>query len=168
MSHALQRAVGLSPFQLRRLSRLSSICKNSVVAVARMLPSSLNENFPHDPSLAVRCHRNRRRSGDRRQRPHFEPVDKAIRAGDYKRSDQCVVARDGKLVYEAYFDEGGAQARRDARSATKTPWPACWPASPSPIARGLAGAQAPILPYLRRQAPAAEPRPAPSSSPSRT
>ena len=52
--------------------------------------------------------------------PRFEPVDKSIRAGDYKQVTSVLVARDGRLVYEAYFDEGGAQARRNTRSATKT------------------------------------------------
>lgn len=50
----------------------------------------------------------------------FDAVDKAIRAGEFKQITSVIVARDGKVLYEAYFDEGGAQARRNTRSATKT------------------------------------------------
>ena len=45
--------------------------------------------------------------------PRFEPVDRAIRAGDYKQVTSVLVARDGRLLYEAYFDAGGAQALID-------------------------------------------------------
>ncbi|WP_374358438.1 serine hydrolase domain-containing protein [Thermomonas sp.] len=89
--------------------------------------------------------------------PRFEPVDKAIRAGDYKQVTSVLVARDGKLVYEAYFDEGGAQARRNTRSATKT---VAGMLAGIAIADGkLAGAQAPILPYLRDKLPLQNPDP---------
>ena len=89
--------------------------------------------------------------------PRFEPVDKAIRAGDYKQVTSVLVARDGKLVYEAYFDEGGAQARRNTRSATKTV--AGMLAGIAIADRKLAGAQAPILPYLRDKLPLQNPDP---------
>jgi len=83
--------------------------------------------------------------------PRFEPVDKAIRAGDYKQVTSVLVARDGKLLYEAYFDEGGAQARRNTRSATKT---VAGMLVGIAIADGkLSGPQAPIMPLLRDKLP---------------
>lgn len=89
--------------------------------------------------------------------PRFEPVDKAIRAGDYKQVTSVLVARDGTLLYEAYFDAGGAQARRNTRSATKT---VAGMLAGIAIADGkLAGAQAPILPYLRDKLPLQNPDP---------
>ena len=89
--------------------------------------------------------------------PRFEPVDKAIRAGDYKQVTSVLVARDGKLVYEAYFDEGGAQARRNTRSATKT---VAGMLVGIAIADGkLSGPQAPIMPLLRDKLPVQNPDP---------
>lgn len=89
--------------------------------------------------------------------PRFEPVDKSIRAGDYKQVTSVLVARDGKLVYEAYFDEGGAQARRNTRSATKT---VAGMLVGLAIADGkLNGPQAPIMPLLRDKLPLQNPDP---------
>ena len=89
--------------------------------------------------------------------PRFEPVDKSIRAGDYKQVTSVLVARDGKLVYEAYFDEGGAQARRNTRSATKT---VAGMLVGIAIADGkLSGPQAPIMPLLRDKLPLQNPDP---------
>ena len=89
--------------------------------------------------------------------PRFEPVDKSIRAGDYKQVTSVLVARDGKLVYEAYFDEGGAQARRNTRSATKT---VAGMLVGIAIADGkLSGPQAPIMPLLRNKLPLQNPDP---------
>ncbi|MEG3048603.1 MAG: serine hydrolase [Thermomonas sp.] len=89
--------------------------------------------------------------------PRFDPVDKSIRAGDYKQVTSVLVARDGKLVYEAYFDEGGAQARRNTRSATKT---VAGMLVGIAIADGkLSGAHAPIMPLLRDKLPVQNPDP---------
>src|ERR1019366_9982645 len=46
-------------------------------------------------------------------------LDAAIRAGEFKKIGSVLVARHGKLVYEAYFD-GDAATLRDTRSATKS------------------------------------------------
>lgn len=87
--------------------------------------------------------------------PRFDALDKAIRAGDYKQITSVLVARDGRLVHETYFDEGGAQARRNTRSATKTVAGMLVGAA---IADGkLPNAQAPILPYLRDKLPTEHP-----------
>ena len=89
--------------------------------------------------------------------PRFDPVEKSIRAGDYKQVTSVLVARDGKLLYEAYFDEGGAQARRNTRSATKT---VAGMLAGIAIADGkLSGPQAPIMPLLRDKLPLQNPDP---------
>jgi CubicO group peptidase (beta-lactamase class C family) len=46
-------------------------------------------------------------------------LDAAIRSGEFKKISSVLIARRGKLVYEAYFD-GDAATLRDTRSATKS------------------------------------------------
>src|SRR6266700_5543444 len=46
-------------------------------------------------------------------------METAVRAGEFKKIGSVLVARHGKLVYEAYFD-GDASTLRDTRSATKS------------------------------------------------
>jgi CubicO group peptidase (beta-lactamase class C family) len=46
-------------------------------------------------------------------------MEQAIASGEFKKIGSILVARHGKLAYEAYFD-GSADSLRDTRSATKT------------------------------------------------
>lgn len=80
------------------------------------------------------------------QAPAFDETTRAIAAGDFKQITSVVVARDGKVLYEHYFDDGGAEARRNTRSATKT---VAGMLLGIAIAEGrIPNAQAPMLPYL--------------------
>jgi CubicO group peptidase (beta-lactamase class C family) len=49
----------------------------------------------------------------------LQEMERAIRVGDFKKIGSVLIARHGKLLYEAYFD-GDATTLRDTRSATKS------------------------------------------------
>src|ERR1700689_3368663 len=49
----------------------------------------------------------------------LQDLETAIRAGEFKKIGSVLIARHGKLVYEAYFD-GDVNSLRDTRSATKS------------------------------------------------
>src|SRR5215831_17869024 len=49
----------------------------------------------------------------------LEQMEQAIRDGSFKEITSVLVARNGKLAYERYFDGEGADSLRNTRSATK-------------------------------------------------
>lgn len=87
----------------------------------------------------------------------FADTTRAIEAGEFKQITSVIVARDGKVLYERYFDAGGAEARRNTRSATKT---VAGMLLGLAIADGrIPNAQAPMLPHLGERPPMAHPDP---------
>lgn len=87
----------------------------------------------------------------------LDAMSAAIKAGQFQQITSVLVARHGKLVFEAYYDQDGAEARRNTRSATKTVTAMLTGAA---IASGaLPSLDAPIKTYLKGRKPAANPDP---------
>ena len=84
-------------------------------------------------------------------------MDAAVRAGEFRSITSIVVARRGRIVHERYFDDDGAQARRNTRSLTKTVTAMLIGAA---IRDGhLPGVNARVMPYFRSMGPFANPDP---------
>jgi len=84
-------------------------------------------------------------------------METAIRSGECKKIGSILIARKGRLVYEAYFDDSNAEALRDTRSATK---------SVTDILVGIAidkgllsGISAPVLSFFPDKQPVENPDP---------
>ena len=92
--------------------------------------------------------------------PAIDPLqrmDVALRNGEFKRITSVLIARDGRIVHEAYFDEGGREKLRNTRSATKTITGMLVGIA---IERKLiAGVDAPVLPFFRDKQPLDNPDP---------
>lgn len=73
-------------------------------------------------------------------------MTQAVEQGDFQKVTSILIARDGRLVYEHYFDDGGSEAVRDTRSATKTVTGMLIGLAIED--RALAGVKASVLPFF--------------------
>jgi CubicO group peptidase (beta-lactamase class C family) len=80
----------------------------------------------------------------------LQAMERAIRAGEFKKITSVLVARNGKLVYEAYFDESGREGLRNTRSATKTVTGMLVGIA---VEKGLLTVEAPVMPFFKDQGP---------------
>ncbi|MBL8255324.1 MAG: serine hydrolase [Pseudoxanthomonas mexicana] len=96
-----------------------------------------------------------RRGGWRVER--LQALEAAIAKGDYPGVTSIVVAHQGKLVYERYFNGGGPDVLNDTRSATKSVTALLLGAA---IDQGhIQGAQAPVYAYFADRQPWQNPSP---------
>jgi CubicO group peptidase (beta-lactamase class C family) len=86
----------------------------------------------------------------------LDGVATAIRAGAYQKITSVLVAQRGQLLLEEYFDDGGREALRNTRSATKTVTGMLVGAA---VDRGLLRADSPVLPFFTDRLPLGNPDP---------
>jgi CubicO group peptidase (beta-lactamase class C family) len=88
--------------------------------------------------------------------PTLDDITSAVASGTYKQITSVIVARDDRVLYEQYFDTGGAEALRNTRSATKTVTGMLVGAA---VDRGLLRAESPVLPFFKDRQPVTNPDP---------
>jgi CubicO group peptidase (beta-lactamase class C family) len=88
--------------------------------------------------------------------PSLDAITAAIGAGEYRQITSVIVARDGHVLYEHYFDGDGVDGLRNTRSATKTVTGMLIGAA---IDRGLLRVDSPVLPFFKDRLPVANPDP---------
>lgn len=84
-------------------------------------------------------------------------MEQAIKAGEFKSITSVLIARNGKLAYEQYFDKDGIEGLRNTRSATKTVTGMLVGAAID--RRLIPGVNARVLDYLQDKLPLANPDP---------
>jgi CubicO group peptidase (beta-lactamase class C family) len=84
-------------------------------------------------------------------------MESAIRSSELKKITSVLIARNGKLIYENYFDDGGPAVLRDTRSATKTITSIL--VGIAIEQRKLSGVSATILPFFPEKQPLENPDP---------
>jgi CubicO group peptidase (beta-lactamase class C family) len=87
----------------------------------------------------------------------LEAMDAAVRKGDFKQITSILIARDGKLAFEAYYDADGEAGLRNTRSVTKSVTDMLVGIA---IDQGkLAGVGAPVLAFFPEKHPVLHPDP---------
>ena len=86
----------------------------------------------------------------------LDAVAPTVRAGTFQKITSVLVAQRGQLLLEQYFDDGGREALRNTRSATKTVTGMLVGAA---VDRGLLRADSPVLPFFSDRLPLANPDP---------
>jgi CubicO group peptidase (beta-lactamase class C family) len=87
----------------------------------------------------------------------LQAMEGAIRSGEFKKITSVLLARQGKLVYEEYFDGSDPATPRNTRSATKT---VTGILAGIAIDKGLLpGVDAPVLPFFADKKPFENPDP---------
>lgn len=95
-------------------------------------------------------------AGPARPATLLDSLESAIRSGEFKKITSIAVSRNGKLLYERYF-EGDASTLRNTRSATKSVTGALIGIA---IAKGyLAGPAMPVAPFFADHQPFLNPDP---------
>jgi CubicO group peptidase (beta-lactamase class C family) len=85
----------------------------------------------------------------------LQEMENKIRAGEFKKIASVLIARHGKLVYEAYFNGSDVSGLMDTRSATKTLTSAL--VGIAIDQHLLAGVSAPIVPFFPDKQPLLNP-----------
>lgn len=106
----------------------------------------------------------RQADGWRRVAPETENVsteelaamDAAVRAGTFQQITSVLISRNGRLIHETYFDDGGADAKRNTRSTTKSVTAMLAGAA---IARGRLAISTPVAPLIASWGPFDNPDP---------
>ena len=83
-------------------------------------------------------------------------MDAAVREGTFQQITSVLISRNGRLIHESYFDAGGAEARRNTRSTTKSVTAMLAGAA---IARGELALSTPVMPLLAEWGPFDNPDP---------
>lgn len=86
----------------------------------------------------------------------FSAMDSAVRAGTFQQITSVLISRNGRLIHEAYYDDGGAETRRNTRSTTKTVTAMLAGAA---IARDKLTASTPVAPLIASWGPFDNPDP---------
>jgi CubicO group peptidase (beta-lactamase class C family) len=86
--------------------------------------------------------------------PSLDAITPAVAAGTYQQITSVLVTRGDAVLYEHYFDDGGPEALRNTRSATKTVTGMLVGAA---VDRGLLKPESKVLPYFRDRRPLANP-----------
>jgi len=84
-------------------------------------------------------------------------MESVIRSGEFKQVTSVLIARQGRLVYEEYFDAAGASGLRNTRSATKTVTGMLLGIAIDK--RLLSGVDVPVMSFFRDKQPVQNPDP---------